>query len=74
MLARFASGCTFSEIAKENYVSFSSVQRTLNDAKKRMGAKTLVQLVLWAHHHGYISLPDEHGVVLAQSPFTEEPS
>lgn len=63
ILAGHASGLTLGQVALELYVSYSCVANTVQDIKKLLKAKTLAECVMKAHKLGYISDPDEHGIV-----------
>lgn len=71
-LARYASGATLDEIARETFRSMRAIERMSHGVRKQLNVETLAQACLVAHSLGYISLPDENGIVHAHSPFTEE--
>lgn len=70
-LAFIASGDTIPEIAGRMYTSQREVEKISTKVKVKLGARSLPQAVLAAHAIGYISVPDDEGVVVAQSPFAE---
>jgi len=71
VLARYASGHSLKKIAEEEHLSLRSMKTLSREIRKRLGAGNLAQATLIAHELGYVSLPDEDGVVLAQSPFSD---
>ncbi len=72
VLARYASGVGLKEIGEEIYYGHWKMDDLSLQIRERLGAKNLAQAALIAHKLGYISLPDESGIVYAQSPFTTE--
>ena len=72
VLARHASGISLKQIATEIYSSERSVWALSEAIKKRLEAKNLTQATLRAHQLGYITLPDENGIVCSQSPYIEQ--
>lgn len=68
-LSRHASGLTLEEIASENFVSVSTVANSLAIVRALLHANNNVQSALIARKLGYLSDPDENGIVLAQSPY-----
>lgn len=67
ILARTASGLKLKEIAQEEYLSLSEINRVTRDLKDRLGAKSLPQAVVMACQYGLITMPDENGVSQPQS-------
>ncbi len=72
VLALHASGASLTEIAEMEHISARQIDNTSLQIRRRLPARNLAQAVLMAHKFGYITLPDENGVVLAQSPFRSE--
>ena len=68
ILARHASGLNMRQVATEMFLSYSSVANTVQDIRKRLGANTLAACVIRAHQLGYLSDPDQRGVVVALDP------
>lgn len=54
-LALYASGNELRQIAEIKFVHYNVVQRTLADARERVGAKTLTQLCILAIEAGVIA-------------------
>lgn len=67
ILARTASGVKLKEIAKEEYLSLSEINRVTRDLKDRLGARNLAQAVLLACQNGLITPVDEKGISQPQS-------
>jgi DNA-binding NarL/FixJ family response regulator len=55
------------EIAKEEYLSLSEINRVTRDLKDRLGARNLAQAVLLACQNGLITPVDEKGISQPQS-------
>lgn len=66
ILARHASGLSLKEVAKEIFVSYSAVTNTMYEARKRTDTKTIAELVMKAHHLGYLSHPTGGQVVILE--------
>ena len=72
ILARCATGLTVSEIAREEFVSERAMYAMLQTIRDACGCRSLTQAVLVAHVAGYLSVPDDDGLVLATSPYAQE--
>ena len=69
ILARHASGRTLVEVAREEFVSVRQMERMTMAIRTTLGARNMAQAVMVAHGLGYLSLPDDDGLVRHQSPF-----
>lgn len=67
ILALHASGLTHAQVAREMYVSYSTVSTLVSQIKERMGMRSLAGCVLRAHQEGVLSYPDEDGHVTGSS-------
>lgn len=65
ILALHASGLTHGQIAREIYVSYSTVSTLVSQIKERMGSRSLAGCALSAHRQGLIGYPDADGNVKA---------
>jgi len=70
-LAFVGSGVKLSDIAEAMYVSEREVGSISRRVRRKLESRSLAQAILLAHKLGYVSLPDDDGVVVAQSPFAE---
>jgi DNA-binding NarL/FixJ family response regulator len=57
LLAGVGNGERLQVMADQRYISFSAVHNHLQEAKTRLGAKTLPQAVVLAIGKGFLSLP-----------------
>lgn len=57
LLAGHANGKQLKEMAKEQYVSYSTATNTIYEAKKRLNATNLAQCIVKAQHLGFLSHP-----------------
>lgn len=71
ILARYAAGATLAEIAEEEYIGRKKINREMDSIKAKLGVPNAVATIMAAHVHGYISHPDEAGVIIALSPFRD---
>lgn len=62
---------TLGEIAAEEFVSLRTVDASMQIIRSKLGAANNVQAALIAHALGYLSDPNDEGVVLAQSLFQD---
>ena len=59
ILAHYANGFRFTEIAELEFISVKTVENTLTAAKKRAGARTLPHLVAMVVASGHLKWEDE---------------
>lgn len=57
LLAGHGNGKQLKEMAKEEYVSYSTATNTIYEAKKRLNAKNLAQCIVKAQGLGFLSHP-----------------
>lgn len=54
MLAHVANGMTLNEVGQKLHVSYHTVRNSLDDAKERVGAKSLAHAVLVGLREGFL--------------------
>lgn len=71
ILARYAAGASFAEIAAEEYIGRKKIFGELSAIREKLGVPNTVATIMAAHRLGYISHPDDSGVIRSLSPFRD---
>lgn len=71
IIARYAGDTTTAQIAREEYVSKRKIEQEMEAMRAIFRVNATHAVIMKAHELGYISHPDDDGVIHAQSPFLD---